>query len=404
MSIRFTDRSIKALKPRGIRYEKFDARARGFGVRVSPNGTKSWIFRYRHNKKPTRITLGTYPEMSLAEAYDEHAERRRMLNNGINPAQAERVRRDQQSKEPAVEKLVGLYIERYAKKKKDSWEEDERQLNKDVIPRWGHRKARDIEGDDVIALLDDLVDRGSPVAANRLLACIRKMYNWAIFERRMLKGMVNPCYGLKAPSKETERQRALKPKEIRAFWGNVDSAETWIAMRWALKFILVTAQRPGEVVSAEWSEFDLDEGLWTIPKKKTKNKKRPHLVPLSGLAIDILGEVQGLSLTRAFPSRSQSAERVHVTSLSAAIRRNGYLGIADFTPHDLRRTAATQMGELKIPNTIISKVLNHTEKGVTSKVYNLYDYYDEKKHALDSWGRGLNAIVTGKTTNVVSIR
>lgn len=401
MSIRFTDRSIKALKPRDIRYEKFDARGRGFGIRVSPNGTKSWIFRYRHNKKPTRITLGIYPEMNLAEAY---AERRRMLNNGINPAQAERVRRDQQSKEPTVQRLVGLYIERYAKKKKDSWAKDAQQLNKDVIPRWGHRKARAIEGDDVIALLDDLVDRGAPVGANRLLACIRKMYNWAIFERRMLKGMVNPCYGLKAPSKETERQRALKPKEICPFWGNVDSAQTWIAIRWALKFILVTAQRPGEVVSAEWPELDLDRGLWTIPKEKTKNKKRKHLVPLSDLAIDILGKAQGLSSTHAFPSRTHTVPHVLVTSLDAAIRRHDFFELDHFTPHDLRRTAATQMGELKVPNTIISKVLNHTEKGVTSKVYNLYDYYDEKKRALDSWGRALNAIVTGKTTNVVSIR
>ena len=158
--------------------------------------------------------------------------------------------------------LAHLYIERYAKLCKRSWHEDQRILEKDAIPRWRHITAKDITRRDVVALLDDIVDRGSPIAANRTLACVRKMFNYGV-ERSIFE--TSPCVAVKAPSKENRRDRVLSEDEIRAFWEGLERTTISIPIRYALKLQLVTAQRKGEVIAAEWPDFDLHQGLVDDP-------------------------------------------------------------------------------------------------------------------------------------------
>ena len=392
--MRFTDRGVKALKPRDTRYEVFEDGRKGLGLRISPRGGKSWVFVYRRNGKLSRITVGAYPDTSVADAHAHLASLRATLRRGADPAQAARTMRQDEIDAPTVTQLAHLYIERYAKMCKRSWHEDERILEKDAIPRWGHFKAKDIKRRDVVALLDDIVNRGSPIAANRTLACVRKMFNYGV-ERSILEA--SPCVAVKAPSKETRRDRVLTDGEICAFWEGLERTTIGMPIRYALKLQLVTAQRKGEIVAAEWPEFDLNAGWWTIPADRSKNHLA-HRVPISLLARELLHDMPRLDDRFLCPSPTGN-KPVGDTSVDHAVRRNlDAFGVGRFTPHDLRRTAASHMTSIGIPRLVVSKILNHAETGVTA-VYDRHSYDAEKREALDTWGRKLEVIVGGVGRN-----
>ncbi len=170
--MKFTVRGIEALNPKANRYDVLESNGHGFGIRVPPSGRKSWIYLYHHGGRLRRMTLGTYPDMTLADAHKAHGTARAAVKRGEDPA-AKHVEAGYEALHaPTVEKLAHEYLERWAKPQKKSWREDERILVKDVLPMWGRRKATEIRRRDVIALLDDIHDRGAPIQANRTLACI----------------------------------------------------------------------------------------------------------------------------------------------------------------------------------------------------------------------------------------
>ena len=407
--MKFTNTSIKALKPKSDRYEEWEDNGKGFGIRVSPTGVKSWIFIYRFNGLARRMTLGRYPAMTLAEAHTAHAKANEQFRKGTDPGVLHTQANFDHRGSPTVSQLVDEYIEKWAKPRKRTWEEDARMLSKDVIPYLGRRKAKDIKRRDIILLIDEIVDRGSPIAANRTLRIIRKMFSFAV-KRGVLDA--SPCIEIDAPAKENQRERVLTEDEIKMFWFGLDNAKMSDGTKLALKLLLATAQRKGEVTQAEWSEFDLKKGWWTIPKEKSKNE-RTHRVPLSHIALDILKQAKELSGDSRWVFPSIKGRPITPRSISRAVRyiskknsrRNSkhtppygdYFDIDHFTPHDLRRTATSMMTSLKIAELDVSKVLNHTVQTVTSKHYNLYSYDDEKQSALRKWGRRLENIINGKT-------
>jgi integrase len=258
----------------------------------------------------------------------------------------------------------------------------------------------------VIALLDNIVDRGAPIAANRTLAVIRRMFGWAL-SRDIVAA--SPCVTVKAPAKERRRDRMLGADEIAAFWRALDNPKLAIssAIRLVLKLQLVTAQRKGE--------FDLDERVWTIPAAKAKNGM-PHRVPLSPLALTVLANVA--SSGRAanidteqdvprwlFPS-PRIGKPITSPAVDHAMRGNrGALGTSDATPHDLRRTAASHMTSIGISRLVVSKILNHAEPGVTA-VYDRHSYDAEKRAALAAWGARLEEIIgtRAECANLVRMR
>ena len=392
--MKFTDRQIKALKPQKARYEVWEDNGKGFGVRVSPAGRKSFIYMYRFQGSSRRITFGVYPEMTLADAHAAHAKARQLLEKGKDPGTVEQDKKEESQRSPSVKRLVEEYIEKYAKPRKRSWKEDERILNKDVVPRWGKRKAQDITRRDIINLLDEIVERGASIQANRTLAAIRKMYSFA-----MGRGVLDasPCVAIPNPSKENRRDRVLSEDEVRAFWERLDTAKMEKATTLALKLQLITAQRKGEVTGAEWIDFDFKSSWWTIPAEKSKNGF-PHRVPLSSLALKLLCELKEITGNSQwlFPS-PRDGQHIAETSVDHAVRTNAdHFEIDHFTPHDLRRTAASQMTGSGIERITVSKVLNHVESGVTA-VYDRHSYDKEKKAALAKWSRTLDAIIFGKT-------
>ncbi|MBF0262560.1 MAG: tyrosine-type recombinase/integrase [Magnetococcales bacterium] len=404
--MKFTDRGIKAIRlPETGRIDVWADNGNGFGLRVSSTGRKVFQFAYRFEGKARRMMLGEYgesPNMTLAEAHKVHALAREQLAKGIDPGAVEQEAKREAQAAPTVAQLVEEYIERWAKPRKRTWPEDARMLGKDVIPRWGERKAKDITRRDVLKMLDELQDRGCTTSANRTLACVRKMFNFGV-ERDMIE--TSPCTNVRAPVQEVQRDRVLSPEELQTFWNRLDDAHMSEGSRLALRLQLLTATRKGEVLAAAWGDFDLKGCMWTIPVEESKNKM-PHRVPLSTQAMAILDRIKTISGDSPwlFPSRNDATRHAIETSVDHAVRRNqDHFGIGQFTPHDLRRTAASQMTEMGISRLVVSKILNHVERGITA-VYDRHSYDAEKRAALDAWGKRLETIVTGQDDhNVVEL-
>ncbi|MBV5329709.1 MAG: site-specific integrase, partial [Chlorobium sp.] len=287
---------------------------------------------------------------------------------------------------------------------KRSWRKDERILNYDVVPAWGNRKAEDIAKRDVVVLLEKIVDRGSPAIANNTFQIIRKMFNWAI-EKDILPH--TPCTGIKLPAPKVVCDRVLSEAEIKAFWINLDKCTMSPETRSALKLILITGQRSGEIIGMHTGEIDGD--WWTIPAERAKNGKT-HRVYLTSMAKELINRaVETVKQIRdipgsqpyngfVFPCPHQFKDQsVNATALAVAVGRNLAGGnnrfeLEHFTPHDLRRTAATFMAESGEMDEVIDAILNHAKQGVI-KVYNQYRYAKEKQSALEKWSRKLRQIV-----------
>ncbi len=255
MQMKLTDMFLRNLKPQAKRYMVWADN--GLGVRVSPKGRRSFIYMYRYEGKARFLTLGDYPRMSLADAHKSHGEAMKKLENGIDPGAETIAGRREERKAPTVADLVEEYMEKWAKPRKRSWREDERILGKDVVPAWGHRKARQITRRDVIRLLDGIVDRGAGIMANRTLAVVRRMFNFAV-SRDIIP--VSPCLAVRAPAQEQQRDRVLTTDEISGLWHALEGAKMMAeGTKLALKLQLVTGQRKAEIVSARWDEIDLTD-------------------------------------------------------------------------------------------------------------------------------------------------
>jgi integrase len=344
---KLTDRQVRSLKAKPQRYEVWEGN--GLGIRVTPRGHKSWVYLYRYRGRARRLTLGSYPAMTVAEAHKAHGAAMAELGQGRDPGESHVKGRQEARRAPTVDGLISEYIEKWAKPRKRSWRKDEQRLKRHVSPLWGRCKAAEITRRDVLNLLDEIVDRGTPVEANRTLAVISKMYNFAI--ARDIVG-ASPCVAVGRPGVETRRDRVLDLYELKAFWMGLDKANMAGGTRLALKLVLLTAQRPGEAVNAAWEEIDLDDRWWTIPATKAKNGLS-HRVPLSAPALKVLHRAKTISVDSpwVFPSPRKDKPMTE-SAMGSAVRGNlkpalggerSTLPISHFTPHDLRRTAASHM-------------------------------------------------------------
>jgi len=443
----FDDPTIRNMEIKAKSYDCMADKEPGFGIRVHPTGTLTFFYQYKIDGQRRFMTLGNYPKMKLKEARElYHAEQskvkalRRGSADGVDPVLDKKRKQEQRIAEEAarsqllsVSELVSEYVDRHAKKFKRSWREDERLLNKEVVAKWGKRKAADVTKRDVTLLLEGIVDRGAPAMSNQVLKIVRKMFNFAV-ERDILKH--TPCTGVKALAPNTRRERTLSEGEIRTLWGSMQSAGISDGIERALKLVLVTAQRPGEVAGMHTSE--IDGHWWTIPAERAKNGKKQR-VYLTNTALELIeSQIESVKLSRELPSEEKytgyifpcphkkKKQAMDSHALPVAVRRNiawpltdadgnplykkdgkpateNKLKVEKFTPHDLRRTAATFMGGMGFMDEIIDAVLNHVKQGII-RTYNRHGYDKEKQQALEAWERKLLSIITGAEGKVIPIQ
>ncbi|HVN88545.1 MAG TPA: integrase family protein, partial [Candidatus Binataceae bacterium] len=256
MTEELTDRLVKTIAaPAGKQLDIYDKKVTGLALRVSPQGRRTWNLLYRSAGRKRRLKLATYPVMSLADARKAALTRLNEVANGKDPAA-------QKQRERAAETFADLvteYLEKWARPRKRTAYEDERILNRDVLPSWRNRRIDDIHRRDVRALLERIADR-APIMANRCAQLLSKVFNYAI-EHELTE--TNPVYRMTTiGGKERVRDRVLSPEEIRAVWLALDQEPA--KERDLFRLGLLTAARRGELLGLAWSELT-EPGWWTIP-------------------------------------------------------------------------------------------------------------------------------------------
>lgn len=396
MRVKMTAQFVESVKaPDRGQMDYWDERTPGLGLRISQGGKRAWTVFYRIGGRMRRLTLGPYPSLSLADARRMAASSLREVHHGNDPATAKLAARAAET----FGELAVLYLERHAKVEKRSWPEDERIINRELLPEWKNRKAGEIRRPDVIDLLDHIVERGSPVQANRTKALISKIFNFGI-----RRGLVeaNPAYGIGNPGgQEQARDRVLSEDEIRSVWNALEPEPPKI--RAIFRLALLTAQRRSEIGGMTWDELDLDAGWWTIPAERSKNRLA-HRVPLAPEAMRILREIKAGANDERLVFRGGRIG-LPLTNLQKPMVRIKKKSGVEFRLHDLRRTAASHMTGIGIPRLVVSKLLNHVEQGITS-VYDRHSYDAEKRAALLKWERQLREILERKpkASKIVALR
>jgi integrase len=271
MRRKLSPKLVEHLKTPGPkRMDVWDTVLQCFGVRVSPSGRKSWFVIARFDGRQKRITIGTYPAMSLGEA---RTEARRLIRD----AQLGVLSDSKKAPPLTFGETIPLFVRLYAKPKNRGWKESERLLGK--FQALFGKPLTQIVRSDVVRVLDEIVASGTPYRANRVLSALKKLMNWAL-DRGMIE--VNPIAGLKPPHRECSRERVLNDQEVRALL--IAMEEEGYPFGDAFKLLLLTGQRRGEIAAMQRSEIDLGNAIWSIPGDRTKNKQR-HDVPLAPAAL-----------------------------------------------------------------------------------------------------------------------
>jgi integrase len=392
------DTSIRSLKPPATgRVDYFDDATPGLSLRVTSNDVRTWTVFYRDkNGRQKRLTLGRYPAVKLVDARELAREAQRKVAHGGDPVVEKRAARDVLT----FGELAKEYIDSHAKPNKRSWQEDERQLNASLLPKWKTRPAGEISAEDLLAVLNAKVKAGAPVAANRLRALVSRIFTFGA-EQRLVAPATNP---VKKPTKEMTRDRVLTDDEIRRVWDACATQNSYVCAWFRLR--LVTAQRGGELLQMRWQDIDPRSHFWTIPPEFVKNAQG-HRVYLNTTAREIVNGVpRAERAVWVFP-KSFMGDYKHVgrrlaqstrANIIAEPKANGKeRDRADIRGHDLRRTAASLMASGGVPRFVISRILNHSEEKNITSVYDRYSYDTEKRAAMEFWSRQLSAILIGKS-------
>src|ERR1019366_1291157 len=363
-----TELYIKKTAPRERTFLVWDTFQRGLALQVRPSGHRAWKCVYTHHGRPRWYHIGNAAAIGLSDA--RKLARRVMFQvaEGKDPAAEKKAERSKGT----FEELATRYVEEYAKRKNKSWKQADALVRRHLIPRWGKLQAADVSRSDVKAMMARI---NAPVVANQVLAAASAIFAWAIREEIV---KTNPCQ-LVERNDTKSRERVLSDSEIPKFWVAFDSAG--LVQSTALKMILLTGQRPGEV--AHMRREHIEDGWWTMPGEPiaalgwlgTKNGQS-HRVWLATPAQALLAEMPESGLVFA------GARGAAVAKLDSAMRDIcKALGAERATPHDLRRTFSTKVTGLGYGTEAMNRVTNHKEGGIAS-VYDRHGYGNENKNIM----------------------
>lgn len=377
-----TDTKIKALKPRAERYRVSDTG--GLLLEVMPSGSRIWRYRYQqYGVRQPALTIGSYPDISLAAARRQRDAWAALVANGESPKRA--VQKDKLEQLNTVAAFAEAWIAEQLPGKSDSYQSTMRRiLAKDVLPRLGGMPLREVKPADILELCDRIKSRGAPKMALLTRNVLKRMYDFAI-ARQLVD--YNPAASLVARFIATEesRTRVLSGKEIGEVLRGVYASDIRRSLKLALHLLAITMVRKTELTNSKWEEVDLEAGVWDIPAERMK-RDRPHRVYLSQQAKDLLQELRNLSGQSAylFPSSRGAVDRpISSSTLNQAIRALT-LEVQHFVLHDFRRTASTHLHEMGYPSDAIEKALAHKIPGIKG-VYNRAEYAEQRRLILQAW-------------------
>jgi len=385
---------LARLKPKDAAYLIWDLKSPGLAVRMQPTGLRVWKYIYSHHGRPRWYTLGRVDKIPLSDARKLAGRLSVRVADGADP-QAERVA-DRVS--GTFEDLAARYADyaEHKKKRNKSWQQADKLVKKHLLPRWSKLKVTDIKRPDVRAMMNQIA---APIVANQVLAAASAVFTWGMREELIKPGFVHPCFGVERNA-TNERERIRSDSEIPKFWSAFDDAGI---EGMALKMILLTGQRPGEV--AHMRTEHIKDGWWEMPGEPvaklgwpgTKNAKS-NRVWLSQPAQQVLRQMDEKGLVfkspRGGPIRLNKVMQATWTEL----------GVERATPHDLRRSCGSAITGLGFGRDAMDRILNHVDGGSVTNVYDRFSYADIDKRIMESVGHKFMGLVSaGAAANVVAL-
>jgi integrase len=368
----------------------YDGEVKGFGIRITRGGARSFILNYRIRGIERRYTIGSYPDWKVSAAREEARRLKRLIDQGRDPMGE----RHEDRAAPTVNDLTERYLSEHAtaKKRERSQREDRSLIQQWIKPELGNRKVADIRHLDIERLHRKITDHGTPVRANRTATLLSKMFALAV---RWEMRVDNPVRGLDRNTEE-KRARYLSGDELRRLTVALVEHPHQQAAN-AIRLLLLTGARRGEALNARWQQFDLETGVWTKPSAHTK-QNREHRVPLSAPALQLLVEMRVNSQSEwVFPSPAGTGSLGDIKKSWASLCRAAE--ISGVRLHDLRHTYASVLASAGASLPVIGALLGHTQPNTTARYAHLFD--DPLRAATERAA----AIVTGRksTAEVIEL-
>lgn len=340
--------------------------------------------------------MGHYPSMNLAEARKKFLELRELKRSGQNPKQL--VEQQKTQEQITVEKLVSNWYINYIERHRKQPLQIKQHIEADIIPLLGNCLTETLETREISQALDKIVKRGSPVHANKVLSTLKQAFNYAVNRGELKLNPASSIRGRDIGGIEKPRERYLTIDEIKILWLFLDGNDNKISMQIinAIKILLLTGVRTGELWNAKWTEFDFENNLWSIPAENTKTNLIMH-VHLTKKVISLLQELQECSISEFVLSGADGIKQLSDRALPKAIKRiQERVGIPQWTAHDLRRTFATQLGQiLQIDPVVIEKCLGHKMPKIMA-TYNKNEMLPQRRDALEQWEKLIESSISNE--------
>ena len=387
------DTRVRTIKPSKRPIKLSDSG--GLYLLIAPHGSKLWRLAYRFGGKQKTLAMGAYPTITLKAARDKREEAKRLLANGIDPSTQRRLDKQIAStgntfKAVAEEVLAKLEKEGRA----DATLTKKRWLLDFAYPAFGDRPIAEITAPEVLSVLRRVEARGRYETARRLRSTCGTIFRYAIATGRAERDPSADLRGALTSPKVNHRAAIVDPVGIGALLRAIDGYDGLAMTKAALRLAPLVFVRPGELRHAEWAEFDLAAAEWRIPAAKMK-MRRPHRVPLSRQALDVLRDLQPISGGGRFlfPSVRSTVRPMSENTLNAALRRLGY-GTDEMTAHGFRAMASTRLNEMSGWNPdAIERQLAHQEQDDVRRAYvHAAEYWPERVKMMQAWADYLDEL------------
>lgn len=399
-----TDVEIRSAVAREKQYRLADGA--GMYLEVRTNGGRYWRLKYRFAGKEKALTLGAYPAVSLKEARIKRDEAKRQIADGIDPSLAKQAAK--RSKRLNAENSFEAIAREWQMKYAPTWSEGHgarilRRLEVDAFPWIGSNPIADLTPPDVLEVLRRVERRGAIETAHRLCVNISQVMRYAVATGRAGRDITTDLRGALSPVQKTHFAAITDPVKVAELLRAIDGYRGTLPVSCALRLAPLLFQRPGELRNAEWTEFDLDTGIWQIPSDRMKRTKQgkasgsAHIVPLSSQAIAILAELRPATgdAKFLFPSVRTKDRPMSDNTVNAALRRLGYDN-GMMTGHGFRAMARTILDEvLNVPATIIEAQLAHSVKDPLGRAYNRTAHLPQRKEMMQRWADYLDRLKSG---------
>jgi len=392
-----TDTQIRSTKPSEKEIKLFDGG--GLFLLVTPSGGKLWYLKYRFAGKERKLSFGTYPSLSLADARQRREDAKKLLVNDVDPGEVKKAQKA--AKVAVTENSFEVVALEWHARQKTVWTEGHAQrtlqrLERDIFRPIGKRPIGEITPPELLAVFRQIEARGAFETAHRARFVCGQIFRYAVATGRAERDPAADLRGALTPLKEKHHASITDPKEVAPLLRAIDGYQGSFVVKSALQLAPLVFVRPGELRQAEWTEIDLDAAEWNIPAERMK-MKQPHLVPLSARAVEILGELKALTGASryVFPSGRSFARPMSNNAINAALRRMGF-DKDEMTGHGFRAMARTILDEvLQVRPDFIEHQLAHAVKDPNGRAYNRTSHLAERRNMMDLWADYLEGLKSG---------